>query len=92
MSAPATATLAVHVRYFAAAAEAAGASAEQLTLPVGAGLADLRAALTGHHPAAARVLAISSFLVDDVVRADDDAPLTDAAAVRVDVLPPFAGG
>jgi hypothetical protein len=40
------------------------------------------------------VLAISSLLVDDVVREDRSAPLgaPGAAGVRVDVLPPFAGG
>ncbi|MEE6271797.1 MoaD/ThiS family protein [Georgenia sp. MJ206] len=95
--APGTArSTAVHVRYFAAAAEAAGTSAEDVVLPDGASAADLRAAAgAAHGPDLARVLAISSLLVDGVVRADEEAPLSTGPAgtpVDVDVLPPFAGG
>ena len=87
------ATLTVRVRYFAAAAEAAGTAAEDVALPDGATAADLVAALTVRGPALARVLAISSLLVDGVVREDRDRPLAATGTmVAVDVLPPFAGG
>ncbi|WP_240646147.1 MoaD/ThiS family protein [Georgenia sp. SYP-B2076] len=87
--------LTVHVRYFAGAAEAAGAAAETLALPAGATAADLLAAIrAAHGPAVGRVLEISSLLVDGTVREDHAAPLGAAATtvVGVDVLPPFAGG
>ncbi|MFC4554578.1 MoaD/ThiS family protein [Georgenia faecalis] len=88
---PTSATTTVHVRYFAAAEEAAGTAAEVLTLPAGATGADLRAAISAARGAAVdRILAISSLLVDGVVLADPAAPLGEPA--RVDVLPPFAGG
>ncbi|PFG40670.1 molybdopterin converting factor small subunit [Georgenia soli] len=95
LDAAAVGTLTAHVRYFAAAAEAAAVPAEDVALTDGATAEDLVAALAeARGPALGRVLAISSLLVDDVVREDRDAPLTapGAAAVRVDVLPPFAGG
>ena len=79
---------AVEVRYFAAAAEAAGRESERLRVDdaiVGA----LRAQLIRlYGDAMARVLASGSFLVDGVVSRDDAA----AVGARVDVLPPFAGG
>lgn len=94
-AAAAVGTLTAHVRYFAAAAEAAAVPAEDVTLADGATAEDLVTALAAAHgPALGRVLAISSLLVDDVVREDRGAPLgaPGAPAVRVDVLPPFAGG
>jgi len=74
------------VRYFAAAAEAAGRDAEQLDVQtVGA----LRAHLVETYgDAMARVLRSGAFLVDGVVSRDDAVPV----GSRVDVLPPFAGG
>jgi molybdopterin synthase sulfur carrier subunit len=79
---------AVLVRYFASAAEAAGRDEELITataLTVG----DLRALLVNTYgDAMARVLRSGSFLVDGVVSRDD----ARAIGVRVDVLPPFAGG
>ncbi|GAA1644088.1 MoaD/ThiS family protein [Georgenia ruanii] len=88
-----TATLIARVRYFAAAAEAAGTAAEDVALPDGATAADLVAGLTARGPALARVLSISSLLVDGVVREDRDRRLTETGTtVAVDVLPPFAGG
>lgn len=76
------------VRFFAAAAEAAGRDTEDVAA---ATLGDLRADLVGRHGAGLeRVLQRCSFLVGGV-RADDDAtPVPDG--VTVDVLPPFAGG
>lgn len=76
----------VEVRYFAAAAEAAGCESESLSAStVGA----LKAALIDRYgDPMARVLASGSFLVDGVVSRDDSRGL----GARVDVLPPFAGG
>jgi molybdopterin synthase sulfur carrier subunit len=93
---------AVHVRYFASAAEAAGRDEEVFAatsigaapaLPGDAGSAptvgDLRALLIATYgDAMARVLRSGSFLVDGVVSRDDARHI----GARVDVLPPFAGG
>lgn len=77
----------VTIRYFAAAAEAAGT--EQEDLPAVATVGALRAVLVERYgDAMARVLASGSFLVDGVVSRDDSRTL----GTRVDVLPPFAGG
>ncbi len=79
----------ITVRYFAAAAEAAGREEEQLLLDGAATLGELRAVLEERYGAdMRRVLASGSFLIDEVVRRDPDCPLS----ARVDVLPPFAGG
>ena len=76
------------VRYFAAAADAAG-RAEESWDPSPATVGELRAALMERYGAAMeRVLATGSFLVDGVVSRDPDRAL----GARVDVLPPFAGG
>jgi molybdopterin synthase sulfur carrier subunit len=78
---------AVLVRYFAAAAEAAGR--EEESLPRVATVGALREILIGRYGAAMeRVLASGSFLVDGIVSRDD----ARAVGSRVDVLPPFAGG
>jgi len=76
----------VEVRYFAGAAEASGVQSEMLSaLTVG----ELRGLLVSRYgDAMARVLASGSFLVDGVVSRDDARSL----GLRVDVLPPFAGG
>ena len=77
----------VTIRYFAAAAEAAGR--EEESLPAMATVGELRALLVRTYgDAMARVLASGSFLVDGVVSRDDSRAL----GLRVDVLPPFAGG
>lgn len=82
-STPAT----VLVRYFAAAAEAAGR--EEEPLPAVSTVGQLKAVLVERYgDAMARVLASGSFLVDGVVSRDDSRQL----GSRVDVLPPFAGG
>jgi len=76
----------VTVRFFASARAAAGTP--EATLAV-ADLDALRAGLTEKFGAdLARVLSISSFLVDGVVARGG--PLAEGAVV--DVLPPFAGG
>jgi molybdopterin converting factor small subunit len=77
------------VRYFAAAAEAAGREEEELVLDGPSTLGGLKALLEERYGAdMRRVLASGSFLIDEVVRRDPDCPLS----ARVDVLPPFAGG
>jgi len=82
----------ITVRYFAAAAEAAGRDQERLTvdgpgaLPtVGALRAEL---LRRYGEPMAKVLRSGSFLVDGKVSRDDDRTL----GTTVDILPPFAGG
>ncbi|AZS43274.1 hypothetical protein BWL13_00826 [Microbacterium oleivorans] len=74
------------VRYFAAAAEAAGTESEERSE---ATLAELRTAILNEHPSLFLVLPDCAVLVDGV-RTDGDAPLVDARLI--DVLPPFAGG
>ena len=76
------------LRYFAAAAEAAGRADEEWDTPV-ATVGELRTALVARYgEAMERVLLTGSFLVDGVVSRDPARPLGE----RVDVLPPFAGG
>jgi len=77
------------VRYFAAAAEAAGSEEEQIELADGATIADLRSLLEERYGDAMRAVTRSgSFLIDGTVRRDPEYPLGE----RVDILPPFAGG
>ena len=79
----------VTVRYFAAAADAAGCEEEQLTLPAAATLGTLKAVLIDRFgEMMGRVMESGSFLVDGVVRKDETHPVGE----RVDILPPFAGG
>lgn len=84
MTPPLTTT--VRVRYFAAAAEAAGTDSEERGER---SLAQLRAAVIADHPALADILPRCAVMVDGV-RSDDDRSLDDAQLI--DVLPPFAGG
>ncbi|WP_120494972.1 MoaD/ThiS family protein [Microbacterium phyllosphaerae] len=84
MTAPLTTT--VRVRYFAAAAEAAGTDSEERGER---SLAQLRAGVIADHPALADILPRCAVMVDGV-RSDDDRSLDDAQLI--DVLPPFAGG
>lgn len=77
----------ITVRYFAAAAEAAGLEEEPWAAET---LAQLRGDLTEKYgEAMAHVMRAGSFLVDGIVR-KDDGPI--ASGITVDVLPPFAGG
>ena len=78
----------VTVRYFAAAQEAAGVTAEVLDA---ATTGELRAAMVAAHGAGLeRVLTRCSLLAAGVRVGAQDVPLPDG--VTVDVLPPFAGG
>ena len=75
-----------NVRYFAAAAEAAGCEEEELAAST---VGDLKAVLIDRYgEPMKKVLASGSFLVDGVVSRDDAAVI----GARIDVLPPFAGG
>lgn len=79
----------VTVRYFAAAADAAGREHETITLAAPSTLADLRDELLRRYgDRMAKVLRSGSFLADGVVRRDLNHP----AGSTVDILPPFAGG
>ena len=79
----------VLVRYFAAAAEAAGAEEQTLDVPAEATVAWLHAHLTDRYgPAMALAMRDGSYLVDGIAATDGDTALGD----RVDVLPPFSGG
>jgi len=86
----APAELRIAVRYFAGARAAAGTPDETVGMPAGSTLADLVAELVRRHgPDLARVLAASSFLVDEVASPPDRSL---DGVTGVDVLPPFAGG
>ena len=80
----------VHLHYWAGARTAAGTATEEVDAATVRGAKALAAA--GRDARFARVLAACSLLVDGVAVHDAqlDAPLT--GAVRVEVLPPFAGG
>jgi molybdopterin synthase sulfur carrier subunit len=73
----------ITVRYFAAAAEAAGVDTEQLPDRV------VAADLVRRHPGLADVLGRCALLADGV-RLAPDQPVPEGATL--DVLPPFAGG
>jgi molybdopterin synthase sulfur carrier subunit len=83
-------TVSVTVRFFAGARAAAGVDEEKFSLIEPATVATLIEELSERFGAdLARVLAASSFIVDELA-ATPDRVLKDGA--RVDVLPPFAGG
>ncbi len=85
-----TEVVTIRVRFFAAAAEAAGTHEGTYELPGSPTAAQLVTALTQQHGAElGRILGISSLLVGGTPVADPTVPLTDH---NVDVLPPFAGG
>lgn len=76
------------VRYFAAAAEAAGTQSEMVSAST---VGELRARLIASHgPELERVLTRCALLVDGRRIDDPEASIADAEVV--DVLPPFAGG
>jgi sulfur-carrier protein len=77
------------VRYWAGARAAAGTTEEYVPVPAGATVADVVAAVESAHPALRPVLEVSSLLLDGRAARRDE-PL--GAAVRLEVLPPFAGG
>jgi molybdopterin converting factor small subunit len=79
----------VQIRYFAAAADAAGCEEEGLVVENEATLGTLMTLLSERYgPEMKKVVTSGSFLIDRVVRRDPHFPLSG----RIDVLPPFAGG
>ncbi|MBO1030458.1 MoaD/ThiS family protein [Tessaracoccus sp. SD287] len=78
----------VNVRYFAAAADAAGTTAEQFEPGT---LAEVLAVMTERHgERLAEVVGRCSLLLDGAKVSDPATVLT--AGAKLDVLPPFAGG
>lgn len=78
----------VTVRYFAAAAEAAGTATETLHASTAGAL---RAAMVAAHGAdLERVLTRCAVMTDGLRLDEDDLAVRDGSVV--DVLPPFAGG
>lgn len=80
----------MRIRYFAGAAQAAGLTEEDVLVGADLSAAALVAQLGAEREHLARVLAVSTLLVDG-------RPLHDRSTVvprgaQVDVLPPFAGG
>ena len=84
------ATVAVTVRFFAAARAAAGAETAVLTLTPGGTVHDAICELSGQSDEMALVLRKCSFLCDGVAVRDRATVLH--AHQTLDVLPPFAGG
>lgn len=83
--------IALTLRYFAGAAEAAGRQEERLEVPTGTTVAALREQLAGRSTQMATTFSICSLLVNSrSVPADSLQPLSEGDAV--DILPPFAGG
>jgi molybdopterin synthase catalytic subunit len=80
--------MAIHVLYFAAAREAAGAARESIPHSPGT-VADLRRALLERHPSLERVLPRCRIAVNQEF-AEDASPLPDGAEVAL--VPPVAGG
>ena len=80
----------VTVRYFAAAAAAAGSDSETVTLRPGTTVAGLVEQLAAHDTRLATVLSRCSYLCDGVAVRDETAALRPGNTI--DVLPPFAGG
>ena len=85
-----TDTIAVTVRYFAAAREAAGADSTVLRLRQGASVDDAVRELCGQSDRMALVLQKCSYLADGVAVRDRTTVLR--SDQTLDVLPPFAGG
>ncbi|MBU9763320.1 MoaD/ThiS family protein [Mycobacterium sp. TNTM28] len=83
-------TVAVTIRYFAAAAAAAGVDTETLDLAKDATLATLVEQLSDRDGELARVLKRCSYLCDGVAVRDMGKPVS--TPQTIDVLPPFAGG
>ena len=80
----------VTVRFFAAAATAAGRESMTLTLPPGSSLQDALCELSGQSDEIALVIQKCSYLCDGVAVRDRAIALQ--AHQTLDVLPPFSGG
>ncbi len=79
----------ISVRFFAAAADAAGREEQTVVVAPGASVAAVKEVLVGlYGEAMSRVLANGSVLMGGVLVRDD----TVAVGPEVDILPPFSGG
>ena len=85
-----TTTIPLNVRFFAAAAAAAGSETVVLELHPGATVDDALQKLCGHSEELALVLQKCSYLCDGIAVRDRASVLQ--AHQTLDVLPPFAGG
>ncbi|MGH8881130.1 MAG: MoaD/ThiS family protein [Stackebrandtia sp.] len=84
-------TVTIRVRYFAGAKAAAGVAEESVDVQAGSTISDVLMTLgTRHGEALERVLTAASYLVDGVAVRDKSNVVTER--IRLDVLPPFAGG
>lgn len=85
-----TSGIPVTVRFFAAAAAAAGRDRVELTLPPGSSVDDAISKLSGQSDKMALVMQKCSYLCDGVAVRDRAVVLRNHQTL--DVLPPFAGG
>ena len=87
-------TVGVQVRFFAAAAEAAGTDTATAQVARDSSLAQAAAQAGGCGNDLNRVLSISSYLVGGLRESGKKrlADLDDLTDLTIDVLPPFAGG
>ncbi len=76
------------IRFFAAAAEVAGRSTQEIDAS-DLNAKDLVEKLSGANPDLGPLLQVCALLADGI-RADENTPLRDVT--QLDVLPPFAGG
>lgn len=83
-------TVSITVRFFAAAAAAAGRETQSLALPPGATVSDAVCELSGQSDKMALVLRKCSYLCDGVAVRNPGTVLHPGQTL--DVLPPFAGG
>lgn len=90
MTAEAGRSVAITVRYFAAARAASGSDTEQLMVCPGAAVEEFVDGLARRGPEMAHVLLRCSFLCDGVAIRDRAQLLREGNTI--DVLPPFAGG
>jgi len=81
----------ISVYYWAGAKAAAGIEMEAFEADSVAGALE-RAQAAHPSPQFARVLALSSVLIEGLVARPDDLQRTTVEDVRVEILPPFAGG
>ncbi|MCV0021684.1 MoaD/ThiS family protein [Mobiluncus curtisii] len=87
-------TVAVQVRFFAAAAEAAGADVATVQVVRDSSVAETAAQAGGCGSDLNRVLSVSSYLVGGLHEPGQKklADFPDLTNLTIDVLPPFAGG
>lgn len=80
----------MEIRFFAAAAEAAGTPSRTIDVTPGHTIAAVVDQVIGDDPRLAKVLGVSSLLLDGTRVTDRSVPV--GTASQLDVLPPFAGG